>query len=122
MSIYLFESSTICKNPRFWIDEDIISRKKIAAATLAEACEQYAEAAAAAGVEISKTQQKRHEKIYIDDCGMYATSSQDSNAQQCGYLFKATTDIYDEERQKWTKCRAEIWVTVYELRSPFLAD
>ena len=28
MSIYLFESSTFCKNPRFWINEDIISRKK----------------------------------------------------------------------------------------------
>ena len=114
MSIYLFESSTICKNPRFWIDEGIISRKKIAAATLAEACEKYAEEADAAGVKISKTQQKRPEKIYIDD--------KDGNAQQCGNLFKATTDIYDEERGKWTKCRAEIWVTIYELKSPFLAD
>ena len=114
MSIYLFESTTICKNPRFWIDEDIIRRKKIAAATLAEACEQYAEAAAAAGVEISKTQQKRPEKIYIDD--------KDGNTHQCGYLFKATADIYDEERGKWTNCRAEIWATVYELKSPFLAD
>lgn len=115
MSIYLFESTTICKNPHFWIDEDIISRKKIVAATLAEACEKYAEeAAATAGVEISKTQQKRHGKIYIDD--------KDGNAQQCGYLFKATTDIYDEERGKWTNCRAEIWATVYELKSPFIAD
>ena len=111
MSVYLFESNTICKNPRFWIDDGIISRKKIAAATLAEACEKYAEEAAAAGVEISKTQQKRPEKIYIDD--------KDGKAQQCGYLFKATTDIYDEERGKWTNCRAEIWATVYELRSPF---
>ena len=114
MSIYLFESTTICKNPRFWIDEDIIRRKKIAAATLAEACETYAKEAAEDGVEISKTQQKRPEKIYIDDI--------DGNAQQCGYLFKATTDIYDEERRKRTKCRAEIWATVYELKSPFIAD
>ena len=114
MSIYLFESTTICKNPRFWIDKDIISQKKIAAATLAEACEKYAKEAAADGVEISKTQQKRPEKIYIDD--------KDGNARQCGYLFKATTDIYDEERGKWTNCRAEIWATVYELKSPFLAD
>ena len=111
MRKFLFESTTICKNPRFWIDEEIIRRKKIAAASLAEACEKYAEEAAAAGVTISKTQQKRPEKIYIDD--------KDGNAQQCGYLFKATTDIYDEERRKWTKCRAEIWATVYELRSPF---
>lgn len=114
MSIYVFESSTICKNPHFWIDEDIISRKKIAAATLAEACEKYAEEVAFSGVEISKTQQKRPKKIYIDD--------KDGNTQQCGYLFKATTDIYDEERRKWTKCRAEIWATIYELKSPFLAD
>lgn len=114
MSIYLFESSTICKNPRFWIDEDIIRRKKIAAATLAEACKKYAEEAAADGVEISKTQQKRHAKIYIDD--------KDGNAQQCGYLFKAITYIYDEERGNLTKCRAEIWVTIYELKSPFLAN
>ena len=114
MSIYLFESTTICKNPRFWIADDIIRRKKIAAATLAEACERYAEAAAAAGVEISKTQQKRPEKIYIDDI--------DGNTQQCGYLFKATTDIYDEERRKWTKCRAEIWAKIYEVKSPFIAD
>ena len=114
MKEFLFESSTFCKNPRFWIDRDIISHKKIAAATLAEACETYAKEAAAAGVEISKTQQKRPEKIYIDD--------KDGNAQQCGFLFKATTDIYDEERRKWTNCRAEIWATVYELKSPFLAD
>ena len=114
MSIYLFESTTICKNPRFWIDEDIIRRKKIAAATIAEACEKYAEEAAFAGVEISKTQQKRHKKIYIDDV--------DGNAQQCGYLFKATMKIYDDERGKWTNCRAEIWATVYELKSPFIAD
>ena len=114
MSIYLFESSTICKNPRFWIDKDIISRKKTSTETLAEACEKYAKEAAAAGVEISKTQQKRPEKIYIDD--------KDGNAQQCGFLFKATTHIYDEERGKWTKCRAEIWATIYELKSPFLAD
>lgn len=114
MSIYLFESSTICKNPRFWIDDGIISRKKIAAATLAEACEKYAKEAAAAGVEISKTQQKRPEKIYIDDI--------DGNAKQDGFLYKATMDIYDDERGKWTKCRAEIWATVYELKSPFLAD
>lgn len=114
MSIYLFESNTICKNPRFWIADDIIRRKKIAAATLAEACKKYAEEAAFSGVEISKTQQKRPKKIYIDD--------KDGNAQQCGYLFKASTDIYDEERGKWTKCRAEILVTIYELKSPFLAD
>lgn len=114
MKKFLFESNTICKNPRFWIDEDIISRKKIAAATLAEACEKYAEEVAFSGVEISKTQQKRPKKIYIDD--------KDGNAQQCGYLFKATTDIYDEERRKWTKCRAEIWATIYELNSPFLSD
>lgn len=44
------------------------------------------------------------------------------NAQQCGYLFKATMDIYDEERGKWTNCRAEVLATVYELKSPFLAD
>ena len=31
-------------------------------------------------------------------------------------------DIYDDERHKWAKCRAEIWATVYELESPFLAD
>lgn len=114
MSIYLFESTTICKNPRFWIDEDIIRRKIIAAATLAEACETYAKEAADDGVEISKTQQKRPEKIYADD--------KDGNAQQCGFLFKATTDIYDEERGKWTACRAYILVTIYELKSPFLAD
>ena len=113
MKEFLFESCTVCKNPRFWIDKDIISRKKIAAATLAEACEKYAKEADAAGVEISKTQQKRPEKIYIDD--------KDGNAQQCGYLFKATTDIYDEERGKWTNCRAEIWATVYEVKSPFIA-
>ena len=114
MSIYLFESTTICKNPRFWIADDIIRRKKIAAATLAEACEKYAEEAAAAGVEVSKTQQKRPKKIYIDD--------KDGNVQQCGFLFKATVDIYDEERGKWTNCRAEVWATIYELKSPFLAD
>ena len=114
MKQFLFESSTFCKNPRFWIDEDIISRKRIYAETIAEACKKYAEEAAAAGGEISKTQQKRPAKIYIDD--------KDGNAQQCGYLFKATTDIYDEERGKWTTCRAEIWATVYELKSPFLAD
>lgn len=114
MKEFLFESCTICKNPRFWIDEDIISRKKISAATLAEACEKYAEEAAAAYVEISKTQQKRPEKIYVDD--------KDGNAHQCGYLFKATTDIYDEERRKWTNCRAEVLATVYELKNPFLAD
>ena len=114
MSIYLFESTTFCKNPRFWINRDIISQKIIPAATLAEACEKYAKEAAADSVEISKTQQKRPAKIYVDD--------KDGNAQQCGYLFKATTDIYDEERRKWTKCRAEIWATVYELKSPFLAD
>ena len=114
MSIYLFESSTFCKNPRFWIDEDIISRKKISAATHAEACEKYAKETTAAYVEISKKKKKRPEKIYVDD--------KDGNAHQCGYLFKATTDIYDEERRKWTKCRAEIWATIYELKSPFLAD
>ena len=114
MSIYLFESSTFCKNPRFWIDEDIIRRKKIAAATIAEACEKYAKEAAAAGVEISKTQPNRPEKICIDD--------KDGNTHQCGYLFKAITDIYDEERRKWTKCRAEIWAKIYEVKSPFLAD
>lgn len=114
MSIYLFESTTICKNPRFWIDEDIIRRRKISAETLAEACEKYAEAAAAAGVEISKTQQKRPDRLYIDDI--------DGNAQQCGYLFKATTDIYDDERGRWTKCRAVILVTIYELKSPFLRE
>lgn len=114
MSIYLFESTTICKNPRFWIDEDIIRRRKISAETIVEACKKYAKEAATAGVEISKTQQKRPEKIYVDD--------KDGNAHQCGYLFKATTDIYDEERRKWTKCRAEIWATIYELKSPFLAD
>ena len=114
MSIYLFESCTVCKNPRFWIDEDIISRKRIYAETIAEACKKYAEEAAFSGVEISKTQQKRPEKIYIDD--------KDGNAQQCGFLFKATMDIYDEERGRWTNCRAEIWATVYELKSPFLAD
>ena len=114
MSIYLFESTTFCKNPRFWIDGDIIRRKKIHAATLAEACEKYAKEAAADSVEISKTQQKRPAKIYIDD--------KDGNAQQCGYLFKATMKIYDDERGKWTNCRAEIWATVYELKSPFLAD
>ena len=114
MSIYLFESSTYCQNPRFWIAEDIIIRKKISAATLAEACEKYAEEAADAGVEISKTQQKRPEKIYIDD--------KDGNAQQAGFCYKASTDIYDDERRKWTKCRAVIWVTIYELKSPFLAD
>lgn len=114
MKKFLFESTTICKNPRFWIDEDIISRKKIYAATLAEACEKYAEEVAFSGVEISKTQQKRPKKIYIDD--------KDGSAKQCGYLFKATTDIYDEERRKWTKCRAEIWATISELNSPFLAD
>ena len=114
MSIYLFESTKICKNPRFWIDGDIIRQKKIHAATLAEACEKYAKEAAADSVEISKTQIKKPEKIYIDD--------KDGNAQQCGYLFKATTDIYDEERGKWTKCRAYILVTIYELKSPFLTD
>ena len=114
MKEFLFESCTVCKNPRFWIDEDIISRKRIYAETIAEACEKYAEEAAFAGVEISKTQQKRPAKIYIDD--------KDGNAQQCGYLFKATKDIYDEERGKWTKCRAEIWAKIYEVKSPFLAD
>ena len=114
MKEFLFESCTVCKNPRFWIDEGIISRKKIAAATLAEACEKYAEEAAAAGIEISKTQRKRPTAIYIDDI--------DGNAKQDGFLYKATTDIYDEERGKWTKCRAEIWATIYELKSPFLAD
>lgn len=114
MKEFLFESTTFCKNPRFWIDEDIISRKRIYAETISEACEKYAEEAAFAGVEISKTQQKRPEKIYIDD--------KDGNTHQCGYLFKAIKDIYDEERRKWTKCRAEIWVTIYEVKSPFLAD
>ena len=114
MKEFLFESCTVCKNPRFWIDEDIISRQRIYAETIAEACEKYAEEAAFAGVEISKTQQKRPVKIYVDD--------KDGNAKQCGYLFKATKDIYDEERRKWTNCRAEIWATVYELKSPFLAD
>ena len=114
MKEFLFESCTVCKNPRFWIDEDIIRRKRIYAETLSEACEKYAEEAAFSGVEISKTQQKRPAKIYVDD--------KDGNTHQCGYLFKAITDIYDEERRKWTKCRAEIWATIYELESPFLAD
>ena len=98
---YLFKSCTVCKNSRFWID----------AATLAEACEKYAEAAAADGVKISKTQLKNPRKIYFDD--------KDGNAHQGGYSYKATTDIYDEERQKWTQCRAEIWATVSELTNPF---
>ena len=114
MKEFLFESCTVCKNPRFWIDKDIISRKRIYAETIAEACKKYAEEAAFSGVEISKTQQKRPVKIYGDD--------KDGNAKQCGYLFKATTDIDDEERGKWTNCRAEIYATVYELKSPFLAD
>ena len=41
MKEFLFESCTICKNPRFWIDEDIISRKRIYAETIAEACKKY---------------------------------------------------------------------------------
>ena len=121
MKEFLFESTTICKNPRFWIDEDIIRRKRIYAETIVEARKKYAEEVDAAGVKISKTQQKRPKKIYIDD--------KDGSAQQfvavyipCGYLFKATTDIYDEDRGKWTTCRAEIWATIYELKNPFIAD
>lgn len=111
---FLFNSYTVCKNPRFWISSNIMPQKKIEAATLAEACEKYAAEAAAVGIEISKTQRKRPTAIYIDDI--------DGNAQQEGFLYKATTDIYDEERGKWTKCRAEIWATIYELKSPFITE
>ena len=39
-------------------------------------------------------------------------------------LYNGIRAILEEmdERGKWTNCRAEIWATVYELKSPFIAD
>ena len=112
--LFLFETHATMKDynaAKWWIDRDYIPTKKINANNLKEAIKQYADFCSEHGADISANAIKSAATLYYDD--------KDGNAHECGRVFTASTEMADDDRNKWVKQYIDLWVNISIITSPF---
>lgn len=110
MKTYLFNTVVTENSNDFWIDRNIVSEFKVNANNLSEAKQKYFEYVYdSAFITISKTQQKKANKMYID--------TTDGKTLQAGFVFIGSTEIdFDYE---YKRRYVSLWCTINELKNVF---
>lgn len=110
MRTYLFNTVTTENSSDFWIDRNIVSEFKVQANNLNEAKQKYFEFVEnTAYITISKTQQRKANKMYID--------TKEGKSIQTGFVFAGSTEI--DFNYQWKKRYVYLWCTINELHNPF---
>lgn len=101
--MFIFKTTTTVKNPKYWILSDIISEFKIDTNDLTTAIEEFRNFAEKQDISITNNAIKCKSPMYIDTL---------NGTKQVGYTFNASTDIYDDDTQRFTKQRLALWVEI----------
>ena len=113
--LYLFTTKTTMKDynsKKWWIDRDIISPKRIKAATLKEAINKFADYCEDEhSISISKTARRNAPAMYND--------LPNGETRQCGYVFTGATEFQDDDRRIQVKQFIDLWTDIQVLQSPF---
>ena len=110
MKTFLFQTVVTENSSDFWIDRDIVKDFKVSANNLTEAKKAYFEFVKSESyITISKTQQKKANKMYID--------TKSGETVQTGFVFIGSTEV--EFSNEWKKRFVSLWCTINEFVNPF---
>ena len=101
--MFIFKTTTRIKSPKYWIDADIIPEFKIDTSDLNAAIKEFRNFAEEQYISISDNAIKHKSPMYIDTL---------NGTKQIGYTFNASTDIYDDDTQRYTKQWLTLWVEI----------
>lgn len=87
---------------KWWIDENIITEKRITAANLTAALEKYRKAVEEHYISISPNALKYKNPMYIDT---------PTGAKQCGYVITGKTD-FQRDSGEWVSQYIDLWVSI----------
>lgn len=110
MKTYLFSTQVTENSSDFWIDSKIVSNFKVDANDINEAKHKFFDFVYSSSyITISKTQQKKANKIYVD--------TKEGETKQIGWVFIGSTEI--DFGNQWRKRFVSLWVSVNELVNTF---
>lgn len=110
MKTYLFSPDIIMNTSGYWIDRDFIKSQKISSLYVNGAIESFRGICKDNGIDISDNAVKTKQPIMVD--------TKDGKSVQVGFIFKASTETYNDLKRKYVKFRLEIWVEISELNTP----
>lgn len=106
MKNYIFKTTATMKEynrKKWWIDENIITEKRITAANLIAALEKYRKAVEEEHyISISPNALKYKNPMYIDT---------PTGAKQCGYVITGKTD-FQRDSGEWVSQYIDLWVSI----------
>lgn len=106
MNNYIFKTTATMKEyncRKWWIDSNIITEKRITAANIAEALQQYRERVTNEHyISISDNAAKNKSPMYIDT---------PTGTKQKGYVITAKTDFQDDFG-RWTAQYIDLWIDI----------
>lgn len=111
MANYQFKSTTTMKDyncRKWWIDGKIIPEMIIQADNVKAAISQFAEKSAEyCGITISANAIRKKSPMFIDTV--------DGKSKQVGYVITGKTEIYDDNKGKFSEQYVDIWVNISEI-------